>query len=73
MASQGAENYAADVERIGWGQRIVQFFRWKPSTYRQVWLFAVPGFGVPGFIIWTVVGRHPLYAASIVCRYRRSR
>ena len=25
-----------DLERNGWGQRIVQFFRWKPSTYGQV-------------------------------------
>jgi hypothetical protein len=44
------------VRRTGWGHRIVQFCRWKPSTYQQVWLFAVFGFGVPGFIIWSVIG-----------------
>ena len=51
-----------DLERNGWGQRIVQFFRWKPSTYGQVWLSAMLGLGVPGFVIWSVMG-HPLYAA----------
>ena len=51
------------MERTGWWQRIVRFVRWKPTTYPEVWLFAWLGFGVPGFIIWSVVGRHPLYAA----------
>jgi hypothetical protein len=62
MAVPGAAIYAAGVERTGWGQRFVKFFRWKPSTYGQVWLLAVFGSGVPGFIIWSVVG-HPLYEA----------
>jgi hypothetical protein len=44
------------VKRNGWGKRIAQLFRWQPATYGQVWLFAVFGFGVPGFIIWSVVG-----------------
>ncbi|HXB46633.1 MAG TPA: hypothetical protein VNW50_02650 [Streptosporangiaceae bacterium] len=47
------------MARTGWGQRIVQFCLWKPGTYGQVWLFAVLGFGVPGFIIWSVVGNGP--------------
>ena len=62
MAVQAADDYALDLERNGWGQRIVQFFRWKPSTYEQVWLSAMLGLGVPGFVIWSVMG-HPLYAA----------
>jgi hypothetical protein len=24
--------------------------RWKPSTYRQIWIDAVLGFGVPGSV-----------------------
>ena len=58
-----AENYAMGVERAGWGRWFVRFFRWKPSTYAQVWLFAVLGFGVPGLIIWSVVGHNPLSSA----------
>lgn len=44
-------------------RRIVQFFHWKPRTYGQVWLSAVLGYGLPGLIVWSVVGRHPMYAA----------
>jgi hypothetical protein len=29
--------------------------RWQPSTYRQVWLFAVLGPGCTGFAIWSVM------------------
>jgi hypothetical protein len=48
----------------------MRVLRWKPSTYRQVWIFAVLGFGVPGFCIWGFVGVLPLidslgYAAGI--------
>jgi hypothetical protein len=50
------------VDRTGRWQRIAQFFRWKPSSYGQVWLSAVLGFGVPGFVIWSVVGHRPPYA-----------
>jgi hypothetical protein len=46
------------------GQGIVQFFRWKPSNYAQVWLSAVLGFGVPGLIIWSAIGSHPLYSGG---------
>jgi hypothetical protein len=56
----------------------MRVLRWKPSTYRQVWIYAVLGFGVPGFCIWALLGR-PLiesliYAASIalVTGYVRS-
>jgi hypothetical protein len=44
------------VERAGWGQRIVQFCRWQPRTYLQVWLLTVLGCGVPGFVIWYLAG-----------------
>jgi hypothetical protein len=60
----GGGAYALGVDRTGRRQRIVQFLRWKPSTYVQVWLYAVLGFGVPGFIIWSVIGSHRLYAAG---------
>jgi hypothetical protein len=44
----------------------VQVRRWYPRTYKQVWLFAVLGFGVPGFIIWAVVEQqHSLMQALI--------
>jgi hypothetical protein len=36
------------VDSTGRRQRILQFFRCKPSNYVQVWLHAVLGFGVPG-------------------------
>jgi hypothetical protein len=47
----------------------MRVLRWQPSSYRQVWIYAVLGFGVPGFCIWAFVG-HSLvealiYAASI--------
>jgi hypothetical protein len=29
--------------------------RWRPQTYRQVWIFAVLGMGAPQFCIWAVV------------------
>lgn len=50
---------------------VMQALRWKPSTHRQVWAYAVLGFGVPGFIIWSVVGQQHfliealIYAVSI--------
>ena len=68
----GVEKYAVVVRRAGWGHRIVRFCRWKPSTYRQVWAYAVLGFGVPGFCIWAVIGTRTnwlisslIYAVSI--------
>lgn len=51
----------------------MQVLRWKPSTYRQVWAYAVLGLGVPGFCIWAVVEQqHSLiqaliYAVFITC------
>ena len=58
-----------DVHGNGRGQRVMRVLRWQPSSYRQVWIYAVLGFGVPGFCIWAFVG-HSLvealiYAASI--------
>jgi hypothetical protein len=61
MAVPGAEIYAAGVARTGWGQRIVRVCRWEPRTYRQVWLGAPLGWGVPGFIIWSVIGHRSPY------------
>jgi hypothetical protein len=44
----------------------MQVLRWKPSTNRQVWAYAVLGFGVPGFCIWALVGQqHSLIQALI--------
>jgi hypothetical protein len=37
------------VYRTGWEERNV--WRWRPRTYRQLWLFAVLALGVPVFII----------------------
>jgi hypothetical protein len=45
--------------------RVVRGLRWKPSTYRQVWIFAVVGFGVPGFCIWEFVAPHSLIASLV--------
>jgi hypothetical protein len=51
-------------------------------TYVQVWLYAAFGFGVPGFIIWSVLGPRshwpigpPTYAMTIALGggLRRSR
>jgi hypothetical protein len=47
----------------------MRVLRWKPRTYRQVWIYAVLGFGVPGFCIWALFGRPVveslIYAATI--------
>jgi hypothetical protein len=46
-----------------------KFWRWEFRTYKQVWLAAPLGFGVPGFAISVAVGRSLApaltYAASI--------
>ena len=55
-----------------WRHRASRWLHWNPSTCGQVWFGAVLGFGVPGFVIWSVLGMHrywPLpalmYGASI--------
>jgi hypothetical protein len=55
------------VRGSGWGDRVARVWRWRPSTYRQVWIFAVLGLGMPGLIIWAVEEQqHSLiYAVSI--------
>ncbi len=50
-----------DVGHTDRRHRIVQFIHWKPRTYPQVWLYALLGFGVPGFLIWSVLGHQPPY------------
>lgn len=61
------EKYAVAVQRARWRQRIVEFGRWKPSTYKQVWLFAVVDFGIPGFAIWSILGTQPWPSTALVC------
>jgi hypothetical protein len=34
----------------------MQMLRWEPRTYRQIWLWAPFGWGLPGLIIWSVIG-----------------
>jgi hypothetical protein len=58
-------SHGVGVERARGRHRIVQFGRWKPRTYLQVWLFAALGLGLPGFIIWSLIGSSPpTYALS---------
>jgi hypothetical protein len=46
------------MERPSWGRRLAQSLSWEPRTYRQVWLAAPLGWGVPGFVVVSVVARH---------------
>jgi hypothetical protein len=54
--------------RVDWGMRVS---RWRPSTYRQIWMYAPLGFGVPGFCIRAFLGPQRsliqafVYAASL--------
>jgi len=52
------------MERPSWGRRFVQFLSWEPRTYRQVWLAAPFGWGVPGFVGLSVVARHSSWPST---------
>jgi hypothetical protein len=43
------------VRGSGWGDQVVRAWRWRPSTYQEVWIVAPLGFGVPGFCVSAIV------------------
>jgi hypothetical protein len=46
------------MERPSAGRRLARILRWEPRSYWEVWRAAPLGFGVPGFVVVSVVARH---------------
>jgi hypothetical protein len=63
-AGEGSGKYAVAVRGSRSGHRVTRVLQWEPSTYRQVWVFAVLGLGVPGFcILLAIAESHSLVRA----------